>query len=164
LAGEQPPAFLALAYDLHAISLNHRLLSKPATRSASTAADDICRLGTAVVTSWRNRRRRAQRIGCRRSATSLARVSDLASISTPPSISPPQVRDCACRQHIQETPLNHYEVFTEVLGYSNELSDLIGKDGVQAMTSETIIAISFIVALFIGFALGYNWRDLALRR
>jgi hypothetical protein len=65
---------------------------------------------------------------------------------------------------MQETPLNHNEVFTEVLGYLDELFNLIGKNGVRAMTSETIIAISFIVALFIGFALGYNWRDLALRR
>jgi hypothetical protein len=32
------------------------------------------------------------------------------------------------------------------------------------MTSETIIAISFLVALVIGFALGYNCRDLAPRR
>jgi Na+/H+-dicarboxylate symporter len=32
------------------------------------------------------------------------------------------------------------------------------------MTTETIIAVSILVALIIGIALGYYWRDLAAER
>jgi hypothetical protein len=70
---------------------------------------------------------RAQPIGCRRSATSLALCLGLGVYQYAAADLAAQVRDCGCRLHMQEMLLNHYEMFTEVLGYSDGLFNLIGK-------------------------------------